>query len=342
MELKELLANPGTAAFSRIKYLNRFGDDDQIKEFCNGLFLAAVECKYQGNWDLLNDFLERWEDTAIGFQFRTLKLPDAGEVPWARLTKPLDESRVALVTTGGVYLEGQRPFERGDDTYREIPRDTPGDRFRIWHPGYDTGPATRDINCIFPIDRFRELEAEGAIGELAGTNYSFMGLIPDPERLVNETAPEAARKLKEGRRRRCVSGLHLTGLQPVRRTGSQGDRVRGHTHGHRNDVPASSRRDEAPESGSRAVPLRAAAGRAGKRRPAACNRGGCPPAAGDFDGARYGRSSAVPVASRGLRFHQAGEREYPGASRGRNAGQRVEIPARAPVTPWRTSSPLRR
>ncbi len=91
MELKELLANPGTAAFSRIKYLHRFGDDDQIKEFCNGLFLAAVEGKYQGNWDLLNDFLERWEDTAIGLQFRTLKLPDTGDIPWATLEKPLGE-----------------------------------------------------------------------------------------------------------------------------------------------------------------------------------------------------------------------------------------------------------
>ena len=71
------------------------------------------------------------------------------------------------------------------------------DEIRIWHPGYDTGPATKDINCIFPIDRFRELESEGVVGELAETNYAFMGLIPDPTELIESKAPEVARKLKE-------------------------------------------------------------------------------------------------------------------------------------------------
>ena len=56
---------------------------------------------------------------------------------------------------------------------------------------------TEDINCIFPTDRFAELEAEGFIGKLAETSYSFMGLIPDPNELVSRTAPEAARRLRE-------------------------------------------------------------------------------------------------------------------------------------------------
>lgn len=198
LELKELLNNPGSAAFSRIKYLQRFGYEDQIAEFINGLFLAAVEAKYQGDWDLVNDFLERWEELAIGLQFQTMRMPESGGTPWATLTKPLDQCKVALVTTGGVFLDGQTPYtERGDATYREITRDVQKHQFRIWHPGYDTGPATKDINCIFPIDRFRELEAEGVIGELAQTNYSFMGHIPDPETLIRDTAPEVGRRLKD-------------------------------------------------------------------------------------------------------------------------------------------------
>ena len=44
---QELLDNPGTAAFSRIKYLRRLGTEDQIKEFLSGLFLAAFEGKHR-------------------------------------------------------------------------------------------------------------------------------------------------------------------------------------------------------------------------------------------------------------------------------------------------------
>ena len=176
--LKDLLENPGTAAFSRVKYLQRFGDDGQIEEFVNGLFLEAVEGRYRGQWDQLDEFLERWDEIGIGLQFQGLAVSEADEIPWARLTKPLSESTLALVTTGGLFVEGQNSFERGDATYRRIPRDAPASAFRIWHPGYDTGPATQDVNCIFPIDRFRELEREGTIGGLA------------------ETAPAAARQLK--------------------------------------------------------------------------------------------------------------------------------------------------
>ena len=198
MELKELLNNPGSAAFSRLKYLQRFGYDDQIVEFINGLFLATAEGNYTGDWQAVSDFLERWEDVAIDLQFQSMRMPDVGAVPWARPTKALHQSTVALVTTGGVYLDGQTPYtERGDVSYREIPRDAPGEKFRIWHPGYDTGPATQDINCIFPIDRFKEFEAEGLIGALAQTSYSFMGLIPDPQSLVQQTAPEVGRRLKD-------------------------------------------------------------------------------------------------------------------------------------------------
>ena len=199
MELKELLNNPNTAAVSRLKYLPRFATDEQIAEFLNGLFLAAANARYEGDWDILNDFLEKWDEIGIGLQYQTMKMPDAGEVPWATLSKPLSECKVALVTTGGVYMEGQKPYtERGEATYRQIPGDARTEDFRIWHPGYDYGPATQDINCIFPIDRFRELEREGIIGSLADTHYSFMGLIPEPtEELIPETAPEAARLLKK-------------------------------------------------------------------------------------------------------------------------------------------------
>ncbi len=198
VKLKELLDNPGTAAFSRLKYLQRYGYDDQVKEFINELFLAAAESRYRGDWQQLIDFLDHWDEVATDLQFQSMQMPEAAAIPWAPLQKSLAQSTIALVTTGGVFVEGQTPYtERGDATYREIPTSTPKDKLRIWHPGYDNGPASEDINCIFPLDRFAELEAEGVIGKLAETSYSFMGLIPDPNELVSRTAPEAARRLRE-------------------------------------------------------------------------------------------------------------------------------------------------
>ena len=198
MELKELLNNPGTAAFSRIKYLQRYGSEEQIVRFINDLFLKAAEGKYKEDWAELSTFLEQWEDTAIGLQFQGMSFPDTPGIPWTPLAKPLDRCRIALVTTGGVYVEGQEPYSKSNDpTYREIPSDTPKGHFRIWHSGYDMGPAKEDINCIFPIDLFKELEKEGAIGGLAQNYYSFMGAIRDTEPLIKETAPEVARRLKE-------------------------------------------------------------------------------------------------------------------------------------------------
>ena len=196
-ELKELLKNPRTVQFSRIKYLGSLGSDEQIKQFVNELFLAATQAKYDDDWDSVVELLDRWEDEAIQLQFDTMDMPAADDVPWATLDKPLSESKFALVTTGGVYVEGQKPFERQDTSFRVLPKDSPKELYRIWHPGYDHGPAEEDVNCIFPMDRFQELEAEGIVGSLSDNYYSWMGLIDDTDTLINKSAPEAALQLKE-------------------------------------------------------------------------------------------------------------------------------------------------
>ena len=48
---------------------------------------------------------------------------------------------------------------------------------------------------IFPLDRLRELAAEGAIGSVAATHYSFMGAT-DP-REMEGAAREVAAHLKQ-------------------------------------------------------------------------------------------------------------------------------------------------
>ena len=195
MDLKELLENPRTAGFSRIKYLQSYGTEEQAAEFLNALFLEAFNAKYTGDWDSFVEFMEGWEDVALTGQFNSMTMPE-GDVPLATLSMDLSSAKMALVTTGGLYVEGQEPFKRGDTSYRLIPSDVRKEDIRIRHRGYDNGPANQDINCVYPLDRFKEMEAEGKIGRLSATGYSFMGMINDTETLINESAPEVARALK--------------------------------------------------------------------------------------------------------------------------------------------------
>lgn len=118
------------------------------------------------------------------------------------LNKPLSEARVALVSTSGAYLSAvQEPFEMrsplGDDSFRIIPRDTAPGEVALSHPGYDTRRAAHDLNCVFPFELLRGLEEQGVIGEAAPRHISFMGFVSQPERLIAETAPQAASVLRE-------------------------------------------------------------------------------------------------------------------------------------------------
>jgi len=155
--------------------------------------------------------LSRWKNQVLARVFTALPSlasrwaqgleADGAPVPWAPARKPLRESSVALVTTGGVHLVDQKPFdmadEHGDPTYREVPVDAPRDRLTITHDYYNHADAGKDLNLILPVERLRELEAAGALGRLHPRCYSFMGHIDGPhlQTLVRRSAPEVARKL---------------------------------------------------------------------------------------------------------------------------------------------------
>jgi D-proline reductase (dithiol) PrdB len=123
-------------------------------------------------------------------------------VPFARLRKPLHACRIALITTGGVHLRVQPPFDmgdsQGDPSFRIIPADTHASQLTITHDYYDHRDAGQDLNILFPLGLGRELVAQGALGGL-GTCYSFMGHIEPPhvETLVRQTALEVARRLRQ-------------------------------------------------------------------------------------------------------------------------------------------------
>lgn len=123
--------------------------------------------------------------------------------PWTPFTKGLKGSTFAIVTTAGVHVKGQRPFDMkdpdGDPTWRGIPTGTPAGDYTITHDYYDHKDADRDINIVYPIDRMRELAEEGVIGGLARTHYGFMGHVTGRHvpTLIDVTAPEVVANLKK-------------------------------------------------------------------------------------------------------------------------------------------------
>ena len=105
------------------------------------------------------------------------------------------------MTTGGVHLKSDPPFDirnrTGDTSYREISSETRFENLALSHPGYNTKDVSQDINTIFPLERLRDFRDTGVIAELTVRHFSFMGYMPQVERLLNETGPEVAEKLKE-------------------------------------------------------------------------------------------------------------------------------------------------
>jgi len=199
MEIKELLNNPNTAPFSRIKYVRELSEEE-IVQFLNGLFLQTVESKDSGDWEALSSYLEQWEAKLMLPRAQRYIAKPYESIPWASLRKPIGESRVALLTTGGLYVEGQPPFNvgpEGDISFREIPIDTPLQDFRVIHRAYDTSGPKEDVGCIYPIQQLKQMVREGLVGEIAPMNFAFMGYIPKPEELMRETAPQVAQLLKE-------------------------------------------------------------------------------------------------------------------------------------------------
>jgi len=122
---------------------------------------------------------------------------DHDDSPFVRLTKPLAQAKIALVTTAGLQVRGDTPFSNNDQSFRVIPANTPARDIVQSHTsiGFDRTAFMRDVNISFPIDRLRELVEGGVIGSLSENFYSFMGALRNPKQVEEETGPEVARLL---------------------------------------------------------------------------------------------------------------------------------------------------
>jgi D-proline reductase (dithiol) PrdB len=134
--------------------------------------------------------------------------------PFTPLQKPLSESRLALITSSGHFVEGMDPepfgvkgmtqaeaVQRIDDFLKAepelsiVPVDTPLEKLRVRHGGYDIAGAQADPDVAFPIRKLKELENSGAFGKLNDEAYSFVGAASQT-RILNHVGPQWVDRLK--------------------------------------------------------------------------------------------------------------------------------------------------
>lgn len=218
-ETLELFKNSfayGTRTDLLFKFLKDLSSEEAA-EFLQGLLTKVGESAGDGDVARLLDHVYAWQVRAYapredGVHGGTWAYEDA---PFAPLARPLSDARVALFTSSGHFVAGDDPepfgvknmsqeasiarivdFIRSKPQLSLIPSDTPDERLRVRHPGYDIRGALADPNVAFPLERMRELARERVIGELAAEAYSFMGATAQ-SRIVRESGPEWAARLRQ-------------------------------------------------------------------------------------------------------------------------------------------------
>ena len=141
--------------------------------------------------------------------YKMTELEPQFPIPWTPLVKPIEESKFALITSGGLYDSGvdsafdvEREIQEptwGDPSYRRIPVDIESDQISASHLHINTKNVLEDVNILLPIHRFDELVEDGHIGGLGRYAYSFMGyqgFPPDTNEWETTYGPRLAAELK--------------------------------------------------------------------------------------------------------------------------------------------------
>jgi len=135
-----------------------------------------------------------------------IKMEEPRPIPWTPLTKPLSDCKVALLSSGGIAMKDDRPFDQegerqnpwwGDPSHRIIPKTASTKDVEIYHLHINPAFARQDINCLLPIQRLNEMEESGEIGKVAESHYSIMGYLPKPDEMLAQSVPAIIQQLKD-------------------------------------------------------------------------------------------------------------------------------------------------
>ena len=121
-----------------------------------------------------------------------------GIAPWSPLKKPLSESKLGVIASGGIYQHGQVAFHHKDDlSYRKISTKTPVEQLRITHFAYDVTAARQDPNAVLPLHALNRLVTSRRIKQLADQALTFMGGIYSSRKVIKVLAPAMVAELKK-------------------------------------------------------------------------------------------------------------------------------------------------
>ena len=116
-------------------------------------------------------------------------------VPFTPFRGKLEEASVCLVTTASVRHKDDTAFNtEGDSTFRKILGEYNAADLRYDDAHYDHACVDKDLNCVFPIDRLRELATEQRIGGVAPEHFS-MGFSQSLREIRATTLPAIAREV---------------------------------------------------------------------------------------------------------------------------------------------------
>ena len=122
---------------------------------------------------------------------------------------PLDQARVAIVTTAGLRPDGVATWTLGQGF---VVLDGAERNLTLAHssPNFDRTGVASDLNVVYPVDRLAELAERGVIGSVASQHIAFMGAQPDHvlSTLRLDTGPAAAQLLRD-------DGVDVVLLTPV-------------------------------------------------------------------------------------------------------------------------------
>ena len=118
------------------------------------------------------------------------------------------QRHVAIVSTAGFIVRGERPMLSSETGYRAISASLDDGDILCSHvsTNFDRTGFQQDLNVMLPRDRLRELEQQAVIGKAADTHYAFMGAT-SPEKLEN--------KARELGRSMLALGVNTVVLAPV-------------------------------------------------------------------------------------------------------------------------------
>jgi D-proline reductase (dithiol) PrdB len=123
-------------------------------------------------------------------------LVEPSKANWSPLTKPVSQSRVALLSSAALRLANQQPFvPREDLSYRRVPSDpNAGEIIIDHHSGIGTVPK-QDPEIVFPRSALAALVEKGMVGAVSPFHFSFMGGVRRHEEIERVLAPALAEEL---------------------------------------------------------------------------------------------------------------------------------------------------